>query len=497
MAASVGNFAALAGPTGVWLLEYADEGGGLRVVQSWSDAGPYASADEAFAALRRLLDARGARRAALAVTVNGFGALHHTVLLPNANAEVLEPLVRREVMRSFDLVDPRIQFEIGDSVERRASPRGEGESGLRNVFIAAIPRDTAAAIQQHLTGGNIHVQAVTVVAESLRHIFASLRASRDPTAVLVCLASGPYLAFFLHGQPEIIIDPPGATDAESAMDPELLCSQVERGTIYFRQRFGGAEPARLLLAAAPADDGSLAAMLHEATGIPVEPLMQGGSSPEAIIAMGAVFASRAPGAIDLFERAPTPAQRLRALTRSYGAPTIGIGALALIVALWLALQVISLERAASARDTLQKTVNAAIASAAPAKSMAQERAAHQEQASALSAIYGERSRLAGTLASVARIAGAGVRFDSLIVDQTKKGWSVSINGAVLGAPGSYAVRTLNEFYGALRTEPAVSLPNLERFDYARPGADTTQRGTAVALTFVVSFDIPAAAENDR
>jgi hypothetical protein len=498
MAGGIGNFGALVGPQGVWLLEYAAEAGGLRVVERWSDTAAYTSADEAFSALRRLVDARDVSRANLAVTINGFGALHHTVLLPSASPDVLEPLIRREVMRNFDLPEPVIRFSAGDAVERRSEARGTGESGLRMVFVAAIPGDTAAALQRHLSGAGVRVQCVTIVAEALRYVYAALGASREATAVLVCLASGPYLAFFLHGHPEIVMDPPIDLEGEQAVDLDMLRDQVERGAVYFRQRFGGAEAERLLVAPPAGDDGQLAALLHEAMGIPVEPLM-GDSGPEAVVAMGAVFASRAPGSVDLFPRAPTAAQRLRILSRSYGAITLALGAAAILAALWLGVQLISLERGLSARNALQKSMNAAIAGAAPVRSMAQERATHEEQVSSLRAIYGGRARLAGTLASVARIATGGVRFDSVLVDQGKKGWSVSITGAVLGEPGSYAVRTLNEFYAALSALPAVSVPDLERFDYARPLANgaPASDGPSVALTFVVSFQIDNASPEDE
>lgn len=500
-----GDFAALVGAHGVWLLEYVEESGGLRVVQSWNHPGPYATPDEAFAALRRLLDARDSRRARLAIAVNGFGALHHTVLLPGASAEVLEPLVRREVMRSFDLQNPVIRFTEGEPVERRSKRRTESDSGLRMVFIAAIPRETSAAMQLHLDGRAVQVQCVTVVAESLRHIYASLGASREATAVLVCLAGGPYLAFFLNGHPEIVIDPPEGMDGEGAADPELLQHQVERGEIYFRQRFGGAEPTRLLLAAPSSDDGSLAMLLHDSMGIPVEPLVgRGDSTPEAIVAMGAAFAGRVAGSIDLFEREPTAAQRLRSATRTFGAPTLAMGAVAIVAALWLLMQLVGLQRANAARDSLQKGLNAAVASASPAQSMAQERATHATQAAALRTIYGGRARLAGALASMARVATDPLRFDSLEVRQgAKGGWSVSLVGAVMGTPGSSAVRTLNDFYAALRTQPSISLATLERFDYAgsstAPGArpDSTFRGRGVALTFVVSFHIDALSEAEQ
>jgi len=491
----IGHFGALVGTTGVWLMEYASEAGGLRVSATTTEAGPFETIDAALSALRRLIDARQVRRAHLAVTINGFGTLHHTVLLPSASDDVLEPLVRREVARSFGLVDPVIRFTTGAVVERRGPGRqAEGESNLRTVFIAAAPREVVVALQTHLMGRGLIVDCATVVAESIRHIFISLGASTEATAVLLCLASGPYLAFFLHGQPEIVIDPPSNLDPELSDDPEFLRDQVERGAVYFRQRFGGAEPARLLLAPPERDHGALAELLDESLGVPVERMM-GDATPEAIAAMGAVFAGRAAGAIDLFERPPGASHHARQLVASIGTATAGIGALAAIAALWMLFQVAAFRVAVHQRNSAQASVDQALARDAPVRAMAQERAIHQDAAAALRALYGERSRLAGTLSGVALATGGRLRFDSLLVAQSKTGWAATIHGDVMGAPGSDAVRALNDFFAAVRRQPGVSGADLERFDYVTPAeGDTTHKAAPTALTFVINFSIDRSAD---
>lgn len=489
-AGGAGHFAALVGAAGVWLMDYTAEAGGLRVTATTTEAGPFENVDAALAALRRLIDARQVRRAHLAVTINGFGVLHHTVMLPAANDAVLEPLVRREVARGFGLADPVVRFVAGPVVERRAAQRhSEADSNLRMVFIAAAPREVVMALQRHLAGRALSVDCVTVVAEAIRDIFAAAGGSDEATAVLICLTSGPYLAFFLHARPEIIIDPPGNLDQELAGDPEFLRDQVERGAVYFRQRFGGAEPTRLLLAPAERDHGALAELLEESLGVPVERMM-GDATPEAIVAMGAVFAGRSPGAIDLFERPPGASHHIRQFAASVGLATAALGSLAAIAALWMLLQVGAFRVAVHQRNSAQASVDRALARDAPVRAMAQERASHEDAATALRALYGERARLAGALAGVAASTGGRLRFDSLRVDQTKTGWSTTIHGSVMGTPGSDAVRALNDFVAAVRRQPAVSGADLERFDYSRPApGDTAHVSTPTALTFVIDFSI--------
>jgi len=489
-ASGVGHFAALVGPRGAWLVDYAAETGGLRVTGTTTEAGPFDTIDAGVAALRRLIDARQLRRAHVAVTINGFGALHHTVLLPAASDDVLEPLVRRDVARGFGLVDPVIRFVAAPPVERRATARHpETESNLRMVYVAAAPRDVVMALQRHLTVRGLDVDCVTVVAEAIRHIFAAASGSDEATALLLCLPSGPYLAFFLHGQPEIVIDPPGNLDPEVAVDPEFLRDQVERGAVYFRQRFGGAEPTRLLLAPPGRDHGALAELLEESLGVPVERMM-GDATAEAIVAMGAVFAGRAPGAIDLFERPPGASHHVREFAARVGTATAALGALATVAALWMVFQVGAFRLAVHDRNSAQASVDRALTQAAPVRAMAQERATHEDAAAALRALYAERSRLAGALAGVAEAAGGRLRFDSLSVAQSKTGWSTTIRGVVMGVPGSDAVRALNDFFEAVRRQPGVAGAELERFDYAHPNPGDSARSVApTALTFVMNFSI--------
>ncbi|HVX37973.1 MAG TPA: hypothetical protein VHB25_00270 [Gemmatimonadaceae bacterium] len=499
-------FGALIAHDGVCLVEYETERTGMRVVEQWTDPARAQSIDEALGRLRALIEARGSRQPRVAIAIEQFGVFHHTMTLPGAADDVLLPVVRREVQRVFGVADPVVSFARGGAVERREGARADERTAPRQLFIGGAPRAVADALTSAFRGSDIRVEVATVVPKAIHSLYEATGSSLEPTAVLVCLEGGPHLAFFLEGRLELAIDPPIALEGERHPVPMIL-DQVERGTVYFRQQFRGAQATRLLLAA-PADEfEALASTLESRLGVRVKPLFTGASSPAAIVAMGAVLEARHAAPLDLFPHPPTASQRIARALRGPNAIVAAAASAAMLAALWAASQFWALQSTRRESAALEAGVRQGITQVAPIRDVAQRRADAAKQVEFIRASTRERSTLAAELSEVAGALPAAVRLDSILVSRAKDGWATSIEGTAAGETTADAVRALDLFYSAVRGRSDVSDPNLDQFDYATPTAvgDTAAKkqadapptsGGPVTLQFRMSFTLARVRTSD-
>jgi len=496
-------FGALLAHDGVCLVEYATERTGMRIVDQWTEPSRSQSIEEALDRLRAMIDARGARQPRVAIAVEQFGVFHHTMTLPGATDDVLQPVIRREVQRVFGVSDPVIAFARGAANERREPGRADERTAPRQLFVAGAPRAVIDALGAAFRGSDIRVEIATVVPKTIHSLYKATGSSPEPTAVLVCLEGGPQLAFFLDGRLELAIDPPIALEGEPPSIPTII-DQFERGAVYFRQQFRGAQATRVLLAAAPTEFDALASALESRMGVHVKPLFAAASTPAAIVAMGAVLEARHGSALDLFPHPPTLGQRMSQALRGPNAVVGATAAAAAIAAIWAVLQVASLASTRNDSAKVETGVRQAIAQVGPSKSVAQRRADVSRQLEFLRATTREHAALAAELSSLAGALPAAVRFDSIAVTRSKAGWAATIVGEAAGETTAQAVRALDQFYGAVRSRSDVASPNLDQFDYAaaKPQSDTTAaekqaiaaRGP-ITLQFKMSFTLTPARGN--
>ena len=485
------TFGALIAHDGVTLVEYRDERTGFRIVEQWHDGGRSASIDEALARLAALVDALGLRRARIALAVEQFGVLHHLMTLPPADDAVVAPIVKREVQRVFGVADPVVAFSRGALHERREPARADERTAPRQVFVAAAPAATVDALRV-LASRGIEIEIATVVPKALQSLYEATGGSLEATAVLVCLESGPHLAFFLDGRLELAIDPPIALEGDRPTLAMIL-DQVERGAVYFRQQFRGATAGRALVAARADEYDAIAAALESRLGTRVKPLFTGVQSPEAVVAMGAVMEARSSAPLDLFPHPPTMSDRIGDALRGPNGLVAGAAAAALLAALWGAQQVRGLSSAQRENQAMRAALAAAVPQLDPLRRVALRRADVVKQAAFVRGTLADRERVTRAVARVSAAASDAIVFDSLRVARGAGKWTVGVLGSARGGSAAQAVNALDSFLKAVRSQPDVVSANLDDFDYPAQAPDSMRHGdVSVTIRFHMSLGVHAA-----
>jgi Tfp pilus assembly protein PilN len=487
------SYAALVDPDGISLIEYRREKAGFRIVEQERDSRHHDTAAEACDRLVELLSAKRFARASLVIAMQHLGSFHHMMTLPGAADDVLRPILQREIQRVFGVSDPAFAFAAGPPVERRTADRADPATAPRMLFIGGMPQGTLETLVEKLALPNLEVRCVTVVPEAIRRASREAVGDGETTAVLVCLASGAHVGFFVSGRLELSLEPPSALAGALALDPDTILEQVERGNVYLKQQFRGAEARRLLLAAPANMQESLASQLEERFGFRVQPLMPRIASPEATVAMGAVLEAESEHPLDIYPHPPTLLERARTALRGTQGVATAAATAALVAGLWAALQITSIHNAERDVQSLRNQINTSLPTLAPIRRMVDRRAAYSEQLDIAEQVHGQRAMLAGQLASLASFAPASIHFDSLTVTRTQNGWTVSVAGEAASSSAAESVHALNQFYEALRSGSGVTAPSLDRFDYpARTVADSSaHRGDDVKIQFRVSYNAPA------
>lgn len=488
------RFAALVDHEGVYLAEFHRERGGIRIVDQWSDTRRADTIDVAVERLRELLLEQKARRMRLAIALQHFGAVFHEMALPPAADEVLRPIIAREVQRVHGIVDPVVAYDKVAATARPGADRPAARSGSQQILIAGAPRTTVDALSRGLADDRIVIDGVTIVPQALRRVFEAMPHSDQATAVLASLRSGPHLAFFLGGDLRLSIDPPLALEGESDGIAAAV-SQVDRGVRYFRQQFGGAEPATLLLAASSESYETLAAALQQRVGAAVQPLFRQMRSAEAVVAMGAALDTGRADALDLYPHPPTFADRARAALSGTRGLTTAAYAVAAASAIWAAAETAQVYLARRAVESANAAVGRAFASTGQLQSAAVGRAEYSEIVRTVTSLRDRRQHLVSQLASISDSIPSALTFDSLSVVSAQAGWEGNIGGRVVAPKTADAVKSVNSFYEALRALPGISATTLDQFDF--PAArDTTAAAETSGITihFRVSFTMSPTGE---
>jgi hypothetical protein len=373
--------------------------------------------------------------------------------------------------------------------ERREPARADARTAPRQLFVAGAPRETIDALSHGFPDQRVDVELATVVPKAIHSLYRASGAGAEATAVLVCLEGGPHLSFFLEGRLELAIDPPIALEGDRASVPVML-DQVERGAVYFRQQFRGATATRFLLAAREGEYDALALAIEERLGVPVSPLFAGTTSPEAVVAMGAVLEARSENPLDLFPHPPTLSDRAGALLRGPNVAVAAAATAAVVAGIWALSQFGTLASVHRQTAALHASASSGLPAVAPMREVAQQRADFARQVAFVRKSDDERLSLTTTLEAIAQEAPQGVRFDSLRVSRSTAGWSAAIDGQTIGATAAQSVRNLDAFFNSVRTRPGISAPSLDQFDYPPAGPDSTHTGPrGVELMFRLTFQI--------
>jgi hypothetical protein len=487
------SFAALVDQDSVVLLEYQQEQGGFRLVDTRAQSRRFTTPEAATDAVIELLgEMKAGKNASVAIVLQHFGSFFHSLVLPPASDEHLRQIIVREVQRSFNIGDPAVAFTAGATVERRADPARAGGQVPRQMFVAGAPRSVIESIQARLEKARVRVDGLTVIPDVFRRLYDTLDGSTEATAVLVCLHNGPHVAFFVNGQLELAIEPPLALEGEAPLDTMVIIDQLERGAIFLRQQARGTVATRLLLAAPAADYESLASTIEARTGMHVAPLGEGVGTPEAVVAMGAVLASRGPDKLDLFPR-PLPFEaRLKSAMAGPALISTSLLTAAAVAAFWAVMQLVVVTRARGDVERLQSQVDRSLPALATARQSAQGRERIASIRAALRESQMERAAVADLMSGIASASQPETQLDSLRVVRTADGLQTKLFCRATAATGPAAMSAARGFYTHFRARTAFR--NLEfESSYApqAPGQPTAPAGED--LRFTISF-VAAAGE---
>jgi hypothetical protein len=496
--AATRTFAALIDQDSVVVLDYAQEKAGFRVVDTRTDTRRSTTAEAvADTVVQLLADMKAGRGVSLSVVLQHFGSFFHTLVLPPADDEVIRPIILREIQRSFNISDPAIAYTLGGTLERREAPRAGSATVPRQVIIAGAPHMVVDALQSRFSRARIRVAGITVIPEVCRRLYDALDGSTEATALLICLANGPHVAFFVNGRLELAIDPPLALEGEAPLDSALIVDQLERGAIFLKQQSRGTVATRLLLAAPVADYEMIASTIEARTGMHVAPFGRGIGTPETVIAMGAVLAAREQERLDLYPRTPPLDVRLRRAVAGPSAVVTAIMAAAALALLWCGIQFGELRRDRNALAQLQDAVTRGVPAVASMRRSADGRARIAGIRASLQSSQADRRQLAELLSSLAAAAPVGAQLDSFSVERVPEGIKTVVFGRAVGPTGAAAVTNATGMYHYLeRRSPRLKDLDFQVSSYvsapvAPAGVSPTVQN---ALLFTVTFVSPSAGE---
>jgi len=483
-------FAALLDQDSVAVLEYQEEQGGFRLVDSRERHQRFSAPDGAADAVLELLAELKAKNASISIVLQHFGSFFHTLVLPPADRENLRQIIQREIQRSFNISDPAFAFSTGSSVERRDSARAGGQVP-RQVFIVGAPMSVVDSIQNRLAKARVRVEGMTVVPEVFRRLYDTLDGSKEATAVLVCLRNGPHVAFFVNGQLELAIEPPLALEGEAPLDTSVIIDQLERGAIFLRQQARGTVATRLLLAAPAADYENLASTIEARTGMHVASLGKGIGSPESVVAMGAVIAARAEDPLDIYPRPPALEQRLQGAMTGTGLLTTTLFTAAAVAAFWASMQVMVVKRSSDDIERTQARVEQTLPALSRAKESAQGRERIAGIRAALRASTSDRTALAQLMDGVGNAPPNGAQLDSLSIARVADGLKTTLFAHAEGATGPAAMSAATSFYRHFKSVTGLKHLEFSSAYGSRSASSGVTSPPGEDLHFTVTFVAPS------
>jgi hypothetical protein len=477
------SFAALIDQDSVMLLEYHDERGGFRLLDTRMRSQRFLTVEDAVDAIAEMLGDMNARRARLSVVLQHFGAFFHALPLPPAGPEHLGPIIQREVQRSFNVADPAIAYATGKAVERPDAPRA-AVPPMHQVFIAGAPRQIVEAIQARFAKAKIKAESLTVAPEVFRRLYETLDGAHETTALLACLANGPHLAYFVNAQLELAIEPPLRLEGEP-LDSAGFIDQLERGAIYLRQHAHGAVATRLLLVAPGDEYEALASTIEARTGMDVVPLGQNIGSPEAVVAMGAVLSARADDRLDLFPRPPSMDERLKSAMSGPNLVRTSLFTAAAVSVFWAGMQLLAVKREQRSLEEAQLRVEHALPAIARARESAEGRERIASIRAALGDAIAEKSAVSTVMAAVPAMPQSSAQLDSLHVDRTVEGIRATLFGHARAPTGPAATSAANFYYR--RFKSATGLKDVSFESSFRPRDAASAIGEELEhLSFTIS-----------
>ena len=478
-------FGAFVDPERIYVIEYRRDATGIEILDHLSVARGMVEIQDASEALVELMrSAKPSRDSRMTVAMRGFGISYHLLTLPPAGADILAPIVDRELRRLYpDVSDPVIGFAVGGYIDRRTGKvnqprrglserRGGAEEVLPLEILSAIaPRYVVESLASTLEAARIQLDHLTVVPQAMSRMYREVSGSTAPTAAAIMLPGAPVIGVFQGGDVRFIAEPPASHDVDPGADIQTVIDQVGRARIYLRQQFRGADIERMYVAAEPSEEAHVDSVLNAALGVDVHPLASGLGPPAAIAALGGVLNSDPGTEMALYPSAAhvealQKRKRVRALSTLAMVVcmfAIGVSALTTFLA-WQA--------ARSARSS-RAAADAQMSRTSPAMDVIGQRRANLQRVEGLDAQRAERQQLARMLNGIRLAQPPNVGLTSATVTRTETGWRADISGTSIGTTGAQALRGVDSYYRELPMRIPLQELSLDAFDYATGDADVT------------------------
>ena len=479
------TFSAFVERNGMTLIEYTRVRDRIQVVSQAHTSGEFVNPLEAAEELGNMLGSQNAVGAKLTLVLRGMGTCYHILVLPPAKEDILRPVVGREMSRLYpDVEDPVVDFVRGPVVERRRRERREGGQPPTELLAAAISRGALEDFEQGTGTRDIVIQHVTVLPRVMQRLFEEIGSPPEPVAVIILLNGGPIVGFFHENQLRLVVEPPGETADGLRIEPQGVIEQLERGNMYLRQQFRGAQISRLYLSADADAYAAIAQTVEESMGIGVSPFAPDVETPGVLAAIGGVLDSGDEG-LNLAERSALRPDRSEVWTRGLSVASVVL--LGLLTWGWALIGVMQVTSARERVESLRSAVAQRAAPIQPLREVAIRRRAHAARVAVISRIADEKAQLAQILRVINIGATSGVRVDRFTMARDDQMWTTSLAGVADAGSSAQALSQVHEFYRDIPRSvgaPDVTLSDLQFADSAKAGT--------TSLKFQMSFVVPAA-----
>lgn len=474
MSARVGAYVC---PRGVSGIEYRVSRSGIEVVRSFDVPARIESERQAMDQLLGALVNANVRRADLALTLRGFGTVHHVLPMPPARDELLTPIVEREIRR----LEPGLDAPTTSWLPLPGDP-GEVSDGLpqRQVLAAGAPRHVVEAMEEAIRNAGHRLTHLTVLPAAMQRLYESFVGGTDPTALIAPLRDGAFLGFFISGAMRLVVEPPLAPDEQH--DATALAEETELGAVFVRQQFRGAQLSSIALAAPPGVFGDADSAFMEKLGIPVSRVSTSDLSSGALAALGGVLDARSPAPLGLGTMQGKAGPSLSGRMRTASFAALGVAAAVALFAVYGAWDARS---AAKELNATRQRIEQQSFGLSSIRQTAQQRKLVRDAIALLQLVEDDRRSLRQGLASLAGLALPTVRLDSVHVEQGPNGWMAIIAGRIEGESHARSVELLHEFYREIPRRLEVQDLVLDQMDYADGNGDERR-----AVKFRMSFMMP-------
>ncbi len=489
--ASTRRFAAFMERTGIFLMEYQSVRDRIDILNRTQTPGDFRSLHDAAEALASMIRQQGGGGSTVSLTMRGLGSSHHILVLPQAREELLRPVVAREMQRLYpELEDPIVGFVTGEPVDRRTRSRPEGGTPPQELLAAAIPHAAMRDLVEVLQASELQVDHVTVLPRVLQRIYAEVDSREAPTAVLMLLNGGPLFGFFFDRELRLVVEPP-AEGETAQLSSQFVIEQLERGNLYLRQQFRGAQISRLLLAAEPAEFGPLSRAVEEGMGLVVERFAPQIGSSNAIAAAGAVLDAQDGRGLNLFPVGETKKRNAERTTRRIA--IAGAVLLAAIAWWWAGNGVMAVIGWRNRINTLTVALDRRAAPLAPLREIVEKRKQSSMQIQAIETVAAERQKLQQLLQALSFAPQANVAIEGFSATRDAQGWSASVNGSAVSYQASDAVGSVHRFYRELPDMVNGTSIALDALSWSDPAKDSALTRIGFTLRYTTAPSDLAAA----